>query len=75
MCQVLQSIPKQKVNFDAFYKALGIIICFSSHKYFNFMDYLSYNDKLLDAFEERFGDNIQEGVEFVERFCRNNSHI
>ena len=75
MCQVLQSIPKQKVNFDAFYMTFVIIICFSSHKYFNFMDYLSYNDKLLDAFEERFGDNIQEGVEFVERFCRNNSHI
>ena len=46
-----------------------------THQYFQFMDYLSYNDKLLDAFEERFGDNIQEAVEFVESYCRNNSHI
>ena len=40
------------------------------------MDYLSYHDKLLDAFEDRFGfENIQEGIEYVESYCKNNAHI
>jgi len=48
----------------------------NTHKYFQFMDYLSYHDKLLDAFEDRFGfENIQEGIEYVESYCKNNAHI
>ena len=47
----------------------------SSHKYFKFMEQLCYNDKLMDAFEHKFGDNIQMGVDFVEAYCRNNAHI
>ena len=46
-----------------------------THEYFKFFDYLSYNDKLLDAFETRFGSDINSGIEFVESYCRNNSHI
>ena len=48
----------------------------NTHKYFQFMDYLSYHDKLLDAFEEKFGfENIQEGIDYVESYCKNNAHI
>ena len=39
------------------------------------MDYLSYNDKLLDAFEEKFGENIEAGIAYVESYCKNNAHI
>ena len=46
-----------------------------THEYFKFFDFLSYNDKLLDAFETRFSSNIAEGIEFVESYCKNNSHI
>ena len=46
-----------------------------SHEYFQFMDYLSYNDKLLDAFEERFGDNLEDGIAYVENYCKHNAHI
>ena len=46
-----------------------------THEYFKFFDYLSYNDQLLDAFETRFGSDINSGIEFVESYCRNNSHI
>ena len=44
-------------------------------EYFQFMDYLSYNDKLLDAFEEKFGENIEAGIAYVESYCKNNAHI
>ena len=61
-----------------------------THSYFMFMDSLSYHDKLLDAFETRsavfmiinnyydcfrFGDKIQEGIDYVESYCKNNAHI
>ena len=46
-----------------------------SHEYFQYMDYVSYNDKLLDAFEERFGDNLEEGIAYVESYCKHNAHI
>ena len=45
-----------------------------THEYFQFFDYLPYYDKLLDAFEERFGNNIEAGIAFVEEHCRKNVH-
>jgi len=45
-----------------------------THKYFQYFDSLPYYDKLLDAFEKHFGKNINDGVSFVEDYCRRNVH-
>jgi len=46
----------------------------TTHEYFQYFDYLPYYDKLLDAFEECFGNDTQAGVAFVEEFCKKNVH-
>lgn len=47
----------------------------NSNKYFEFFDELPYYDKLLDAFEDRFGENRDEGIEFVRQYCERNVHL
>jgi hypothetical protein len=47
-----------------------------SHKYLQFMDTLSYYDKLLDAFEYKYGgDERHVGIERLRQLCERNSHI
>lgn len=70
--RVLVKYIEERMQCDRFTRAFPTS---KTQKYFKFFDYLSYNDKLLDAFETRFGSNIGEGIEFVERYCKNNSHI
>lgn len=45
-----------------------------TYTYFTFFDYLPYYDKLLDAFEDSFGNNMQAGIDYVEEYCRKNVH-
>ena len=70
--RVLVKYLEERMQCERFSRAFPTA---DSHEYFKFFDYLSYNDKLLDAFETRFGSNIEEGIEFVESYCKNNSHI
>ena len=45
-----------------------------SHKYFQYFDSLSYYDKLLDAFEERFSGNPVKGNDLINSYCQKNVH-
>ena len=45
-----------------------------THQYFQFFDYLSYYDKLLDAFEYFFNEDRESGLQFVNELCRKNVH-
>ena len=46
----------------------------SSHKYFQFFDSLSYYDKLLDAFEEKFSEKPDKGNDLINSYCQRNVH-
>ena len=47
----------------------------TSHQYFQYFDSLPYYDKLLDAFELKYSDAFQEGVEFVNKYCQNKKYF
>lgn len=70
--RVLVKYCEERTQLNKFTKAFPTK---KTHEYFQFMDYLSYNDKLLDAFEEKFGENIEAGIAYVESYCKNNAHI
>ena len=46
-----------------------------SSEYFKFFDTVPYYDKLLDAFEERFGTDREEGLDFVRDYCNRHVHL
>ena len=46
-----------------------------SHKYLKFMDKLSYYDKLLDAFEFKYSDQRNVGIQLLRNLCDRNRHI
>ena len=48
--------------------------CKGSHKYFQYFDSLSYYDKLLDAFEEKFSEKPEKGNELINSYCQRNVH-
>jgi len=45
-----------------------------SYKYFQYFDSLSYYDKLLDAFEEKFSENPEAGIDMINSYCQRNVH-
>ena len=45
-----------------------------SHKYFQYFDSLSYYDKLLDAFEEKFFEKPDKGNDLINSYCQKNVH-
>ena len=45
-----------------------------SHKYLKFMERLSYYDKLLDAFECKYADQKEAGIQRLNGLCDNNRH-
>ena len=45
-----------------------------SHKYFQYFDSLSYYDKLLDAFEEKFSEKADQGIDLINSYCQRNVH-
>ena len=45
-----------------------------SYKYFQYFDSLSYYDKLLDAFEEKFSGNPEAGIDMINSYCQRNVH-
>ena len=45
-----------------------------SYKYFQYFDSLSYYDKLLDAFEEKFSENPEAGIYMINSYCQRNVH-
>ena len=45
-----------------------------SHTYFPYFDSVSYYDKLLDAFEMRFSGSYEEGLKFIDEYCKKNVH-
>jgi hypothetical protein len=46
-----------------------------SHKYLQYMERLSYYDKLLDAFEYKYADQKEDGIQRLRSLCDNNRHI
>ena len=45
-----------------------------SHKYFTYFDSLSYYDKLLDAYEEKFSEKPDKGTDLINAYCQRNVH-
>jgi len=45
-----------------------------SHKYFTYFDSLSYYDKLLDAYEEKFSEKPDKGTDLINSYCQRNVH-
>ena len=45
-----------------------------SHKYLMYMERLSYYDKLLDAFESKYADQKEVGIQRLNALCDNNRH-
>ena len=46
----------------------------TSHQYFQYFDTLSYYDKLLEAFEKKYADDYEAGLQFIDKNCQRNIH-
>ena len=46
-----------------------------SSKYFKYFKKTRYNNLLLNAWEKKYGQNRSEGIQQLEKLCRNKEHL
>ena len=47
----------------------------TSHKYMKFLENPRYYNRLLDAWEHRYGERRDDGIELLRKFCENKVHL
>ena len=47
----------------------------TSHSYFKYFDSVSYYDKLLYAFLAKYSDNYEEGLKYINSYCKAKIHL